>query len=84
MGHRTLLPLGEANAQDPPLRLGGAKLRFLGVSENAVRIQIAAALIAYLLLRIAQAAQTSIESPLTPAFAGAGSSPASSEPTSCT
>ncbi len=30
--------------------------RFLGTSENAVRIQIAAALIAFLLLRMAQAA----------------------------
>ena len=30
---------------------------FLGVSENAVRIQIAVALIAFLLLRLAQAAQ---------------------------
>lgn len=37
---------------------------FLGTSENAVRIQIAVALIAFLLLRLAQAAQTSIKSPL--------------------
>ena len=37
---------------------------FLGNSENAVRIQIAVALIAYLLLRLAQAAQTTVESPL--------------------
>ena len=37
---------------------------FLGNSENAVRIQIAVALIAYLLLRIAQAAQTTVKSPL--------------------
>lgn len=37
---------------------------FLGTSENAVRIQIAAALIAYLLLRLAQAAQKSVKSPL--------------------
>jgi hypothetical protein len=37
---------------------------FLGVSENAVRIQIAVALIAFLLLRMAQAAQRSIQSPL--------------------
>lgn len=36
----------------------------LGVSENAVRIQIAVALIAFLLLRMAQAAQRSIQSPL--------------------
>ena len=33
-------------------------------SENAVRIQIAVALIAYLLLRLAQADQKTIESPL--------------------
>ena len=37
---------------------------FLGTSENAVRIQIAVALIAYLLLRLAQKAQTAILSPL--------------------
>ena len=37
---------------------------FLGTSENAVRIQIAVALIAFLLLRIAQADQTIIQSPL--------------------
>jgi hypothetical protein len=37
---------------------------FLGTSENAVRIQIAVALIAFLLLRMAQAAQTAVESPL--------------------
>jgi len=37
---------------------------FLGTSENAVRIQIAVALIAFLLLRLAQAAQTTIQSPL--------------------
>ena len=39
--------------------------RFLGTSENAVRIQIAVALIAFLLLRLAQAAQKAIRSPLT-------------------
>ena len=39
--------------------------RFLGTSENAVRIQIAVALITFLLLRLAQAAQTAITSPLT-------------------
>jgi IS4 transposase len=39
--------------------------RFLGTSENAVRIQIAVALIAFLLLRLAQATQRSIQSPLT-------------------
>lgn len=38
--------------------------RFLGTSENAVRIQIAVALIAFLLLRLAQATQSSIASPL--------------------
>ena len=37
---------------------------FLGTSENAVRIQIAVALIAYLLLRLAQATQNTIASPL--------------------
>ena len=38
--------------------------RFLGTSKNAVRIQIAVALIAFLLLRMAQAAQHTIASPL--------------------
>jgi len=38
--------------------------RFLGTSQNAVRIQIAAALIAYLLLRLACAAQKAVQSPL--------------------
>jgi len=38
--------------------------RFIGVSENAVRIQIAVALIAYLILRLAQAAQKTVRSPL--------------------
>ena len=37
---------------------------FLGNSENAVRIQVAVALIAYLLLRLAQAAQSVVQSPL--------------------
>lgn len=37
---------------------------FLGTSENAVRIQIAVALIAFLLLRLAQAAQKLVKSPL--------------------
>ena len=37
---------------------------FLGTSENAVRIQIAVALIAFLLLRAAQAASSTLESPL--------------------
>jgi len=38
--------------------------RFLGTSANAVRLQIAAALIAFLLLRLAQAAQHAVTSPL--------------------
>jgi IS4 transposase len=38
--------------------------RFLGLSENAVRIQIAVALIAFLLLRLAQAGQPAVTSPL--------------------
>jgi Transposase DDE domain/Domain of unknown function (DUF4372) len=38
--------------------------RFLGTGENAVRIQIAVALIAFLLLRLAQAAQKAVASPL--------------------
>ena len=38
--------------------------RFVGTSENAVRIQIAVALIAFLLLRLAQATQKAIRSPL--------------------
>jgi IS4 transposase len=37
---------------------------FLGTSENAIRIQIAVALIAFLLLRLAQAAQSAIQTPL--------------------
>jgi len=37
---------------------------FLGTSENAVRIQVAVALIAFLLLRLAQATQKAIQSPL--------------------
>lgn len=37
---------------------------FIGVSENAIRIQIAIALIAYLILRLAQATQKTIQSPL--------------------
>jgi hypothetical protein len=37
---------------------------FLGTSENAVRIQIAVALIAFLLLRLAQATQKAVLSPL--------------------
>jgi hypothetical protein len=37
---------------------------FIGTSENAVRIQIAVALIAFLLLRLAQAAQSTVKSPL--------------------
>ena len=38
--------------------------RFLGTSENAVRIQIAVALIAFLLLRLAQATQNALQSPI--------------------
>ena len=38
--------------------------RFIGCSENAVRIQIAIALIAFLMLRMAQKTQTGINSPL--------------------
>lgn len=38
--------------------------RFFGTTENAVRIQIAVALIAFLLLRLAQAAQKVVRSPL--------------------
>ena len=38
--------------------------RFFGTSENAVRIQIAVALIAFLLLRLAQATQKAVRSPL--------------------
>lgn len=38
--------------------------RFIGISENAVRIQIAVALIAFLILRIAQAAQKAVHRPL--------------------
>jgi hypothetical protein len=38
--------------------------RFLGTSLNAVRIQIAVALIAFLLLRLAQATQKAVPSPL--------------------
>ena len=37
---------------------------FIGVSENAVRIQVAVALIAYMLLHLAQKTQNSIKSPL--------------------
>jgi len=38
--------------------------RFVGTSENAVRTQIAVALIAFLLLRLAQATQSAVKSPL--------------------
>ena len=38
---------------------------FVGTSENAVRLQIAVALIAFVLLRLAQATQDTIKSPLT-------------------
>ncbi|HEX9507433.1 MAG TPA: transposase, partial [Myxococcales bacterium] len=39
--------------------------RFLGTSENAIRIQVAVALISFLLLRLAQASQQAVTSPLT-------------------
>lgn len=38
--------------------------RFLGTSENAIRIQIAVALIAFLLLRLVQATQQAVKGPL--------------------
>jgi IS4 transposase len=38
--------------------------KFLGTSENAIRIQVAVALIAFILLRLAQATQNAIQSPL--------------------
>lgn len=38
---------------------------FVGASENAVRIHVAVALIAFLLLRLAQATQRAVHSPLT-------------------
>lgn len=38
--------------------------RFLGTSENAIRIQVAIALISFLLLRLAQASQAAVTSPL--------------------
>lgn len=38
--------------------------RFLGTSENAIRIQVAVALIAFLLLRLAQGTQQTVKSPL--------------------
>jgi IS4 transposase len=38
--------------------------RFLGTSENAVRIQIAVALIAFLILRLAQETQNVVKSPI--------------------
>ena len=38
--------------------------KFVGVSENAVRIQIAVALIAFLILRMARSAQNVVHSPL--------------------
>jgi IS4 transposase len=38
--------------------------RFMGTSENAIRIQVTVALIAFLLLRMAQAANAIVESPL--------------------
>ena len=38
--------------------------RFLGTSDNAIRIQVAVALIAFLLLRMAQKLQTAVRTPL--------------------
>src|SRR5204863_9921480 len=38
--------------------------KFVGTNENAVRIQVAVALIAFLLLRLAQPAQQAVSSPL--------------------
>lgn len=38
--------------------------RFLGTSENAVRVQVATALIAFLILRLAQKCQHAVKSPL--------------------
>jgi IS4 transposase len=38
--------------------------RFIGISENAVRIQIAVALITFLLLRLAQGTQKRVQSPI--------------------
>jgi len=38
--------------------------KLVGTTENAVRIQITIALIAFLLLRLAQATQVTVESPL--------------------
>jgi IS4 transposase len=38
--------------------------RFVGTCENAVRIQVTIALIAFLLLRLAQAAQKAVQSPI--------------------
>ena len=38
--------------------------RFIGHSENAIRIQVAVALIAFLLLRLAQATQQMVKSPI--------------------
>ena len=56
LADRAVLPLGQADPQDPPLPRH---------SHNAVRAQIAVALIAYLLLRMAHAAQSNVTSILT-------------------
>ena len=45
-----------------PERLGLKVKRFMGTSENAVRIQVFVALIAFLLLRMAHAGQTRVSS----------------------
>ena len=56
MGDRAVLPLGQAD-----LKIS----KFLGTSENAVRIQIAVALIVFLLVRLAAQATRSSATLLT-------------------
>src|SRR5580700_6633589 len=55
MGNRVVLSMGQT-----ALKIS----HFLGTSENAVRIQITVALIAFLLLRLAQDVNRIVESPL--------------------
>ena len=55
MGHRAVLPLDKQTLKIK---------HFLGTSENAVRIQITVALIAFMLLRLAHEANKIVESPL--------------------
>ena len=55
---------GAMKAKGQPVTLDGIR-RFLGTTLNAIRTQIAAALIAYLLLRMAHAAQRTVLSILT-------------------